>query len=277
MRDEHLGARQVDGGDVLAHARRDEQGRVAAGGAGQEPGQQVVGQLARRQRQAEPDHVFEFGEAADDEVAVGRLRLGSLAVAGLAVIDEVGGDGAGRPAGAHVEQEVADDERLLRRHAHRRRRVQHAVRRRLGRDVAVVAGHHDVEVVHGERGEAAQRALDRAEPVAREDADGEAGPAQPPHQLLGAFVGRGGVGGGQLEPLQRERGGVARLARGQRQDPLEDELVRRAADLALDGREVEGAGMGERAVEVEEDGTEPERPRGAHAGAPALTLTRRRP
>ena len=121
-------------------------------------------------------------------------------------------------------------------------------------DVAVVAGHHDVEVVHGERGEMAQRALDRAEPVAREHADCEPGPAQPPHQLLGAFVGRGGVGGGQLEPLQRERGGVARLAGGQRQDPLEDELVRRAAHFALDGREVEGAGMGERAVEVEEDG-----------------------
>ena len=59
--------------------------------------------------------------------------------------------------------------------AHGRGRVQHAVRRGLGRDVAVVAGHDDVEVGQRERGEAAQGALDGAAPVAREHADGEAG------------------------------------------------------------------------------------------------------
>ena len=94
---------------------------------------------------------------------------------------------------------------------------------------------------------------------------------------LGAFVGRGGVRRLEFEALQRERGGVTRLARGQRQDPLEHELVRRAADLALDRGEVERAGVGQRAVEVEEDGTEPERPRGAAAGAARLVVTRRRP
>ena len=72
---------------------------------------------------------------------------------------------------------------------------------------------------------------------------------------------------------RRERGRVARSPGGQRQDPLEDELVRRAADLALDGGEVERAGVRERAVEVEEDGPQAERPRGAHAGAAAAALT----
>ena len=277
MRDEHLRALDVDGGHVLAHACRHDEGRVVAGDTGEKPGQQVVGQLARRQRQAEPDHVLQLGQAADDEVAVGVVRLGCLAVAGRAVIDEVGGDGAGRPAGAHVEQKVADDEGLLRRRAHRRGGVQHAVRRRFGRDVAVVAGNDDVEIVHRERGEAAQRPLDRAQPVACQHADGEALAPEPPHELFSALVGCGGVGGGQLEALQRERGGVARLTGRQRQDPLEDELVRRAADLALDGGEVERAGVSERAVEVEEDGPKPERPCGAHAGTPARAITRRRP
>ena len=160
--DEQLGAGEVDGGDVFADPRRHEHGRVVAGGAGEEPGQQVVGQLARRQRQAEPDDVLELGEAADDEVAVGRVRLGGLAVARLAVVDEERGDGAGGAARAHVEQEVADDERLLRRHAHGRGRVQHAVRRGLGAmtpssRVTTTSKSSTVSAA-----EAAQRALDRA-------------------------------------------------------------------------------------------------------------------
>ena len=143
--------------------------------------------------------------------------------------------------------------------------------------MAVVARHDDVEVVHRQRGEAAQRPPDRAQPVACEHADRQALALEPPHELLGSLVGRGGVGGGQLEALQGQRGGVARLTRRQRQDPLEDELVRRAANLALDGGEVERAGVGERAVEVEEDGPKPERPHGAHAGRGSLAVTLRRP
>ena len=274
---EQLGAGQVERGDVLADAGRHDDRRVVAGGAGEEPGQEVVGQLAGRQRQAEAYDRFELPEAADDEVAVGRLGLGRLAVAWLTVVDEEGGHGSRRPAGAHVEQEVAHDERLFRSHAHRRGRVQHAVRRGLGGDVPVVARHHHVEVADAERAEPAQGALDRAEPVAREDADGQPVSVQPPHQVLGAFVGRRRVGGVELEPLECERGGVARLAGRQREDPLEDELVGRAADGALDGGEVQGAGVRQRAVEVEEDGTQPERPRGAHAGAAALAVTWRRP
>ena len=96
------------------------EGRVVAGDAGEVPGQQVVGQLARRQRQAEPDHVLQLRQTADDEVAVAVLGRGRLAVAGRAVIDEVGGHGAGRAARLHVEQEVADHEGLLGCHAHRR-------------------------------------------------------------------------------------------------------------------------------------------------------------
>ena len=54
---------------------------------------------------------------------------------------------------------------------------------------------------------------------------------------------------------------------GSAEDPLEHELVRRAAYFALDGGEVERAGVRQRAVEVEDDGPQPERPRAAAAGA----------
>ena len=215
------------------------------------------------------------GEAADDEVAVGRVRRRALAVPRLAVVHEKRGDGAGGAAGAHIEQEVADDEGLLRSDAHGGGRVPHAVRRGLGRDLAVVPGHDDVEVVQCERAEAAQGALDRAQPVAREDADGQPGRAQPADELLRTFIGRGGVRRLEFEALQGEGGRGARLARGQREDPLEYELVRRTADFALDRGEVKSAGMRQRAVEVEEDGPQPERPRSA--GAAVLAVTWRRP
>ena len=206
-------------------------------------------------------------QPAHDEVAVGGAGLHRLSVAGCAVIGEIGGQGAGRPARLRVQHEVADDEQLLGGHAHRRRRVQHAVRRGLGRQIAVVSSDDHIEVGGVQRAEPAQGALHGAAPVARVHADSEPLALEPPHELLGAFVGRRGLGGGELEPLQRDRRRGALVALRQREDPLEHELVRRAADVALDGREVERAGVSERAVEVEEDGTQPERPRGAHAGA----------
>ena len=65
---------QVDGGDVLTHPRRYHERRVG-GEAAQERAETLVGQLAGRERQAEADHVLQVREAADDEVAVGRVRL----------------------------------------------------------------------------------------------------------------------------------------------------------------------------------------------------------
>ena len=120
-----------------------------------------------------------------------------------AAVGEVRGDGAGGAPRLHVQQIVADHERLLRSGAHHGGGVQHAVRRRLGRHV-VVAGHDDVEVGGGEGREAAQGALDGGQPVAREDADGEAVLLEPADELLGAFVRRRGVGGGKFEALEGE-------------------------------------------------------------------------
>jgi len=137
--------------------------------------------------------------------------------------------------------------------------VQHAVRRRLGRESVVVAGHDDVEVRRREVAEASQGTLDRGPPVACQHADLEPLGAQPSHELFGAFVGRRGVGGGELERLEGPGGRSAFLALRQRQDPLEHELVRRAADGTFHGAEVERAGVGQGAVEVEEHGTQPER------------------
>ena len=278
---EELGAAEVDGGHILADPRGHEQGRVVSGDAGEKPGQQVVRQLARRQGHAEPDDVRELGQAADDEVAVGRVRPSGVLRAGSAAslpaaVGEVRGDGAGGAPRLHVEQVVADHECLLRSGAHQGGGVQHAVRRRLGRHV-VVAGHDDVEIGGGEGREAAQSALDGGQPVAREDADGKAVLLEPADELFSAFVRRRGVGGGKFEALEGEGCGVAFFAARQPQDPLEDELVRRTADLALDRGEVERAGVGQRAVEVEQDGTEPERPRGADAGAALPAVTARRP
>ena len=188
VRDQELGALQVDGGHVLAHTRRHHERRVG-GEAAEERAEPLVGQLAGSERQAEADHALELGEAADDEVAVGRVRLGRLTVVGSAVVEQEGGHGARRAAGLHVEPEVADHECLHGRHAHRRRRVQHAVGRGLGCDVPVVAGDDHVEVVGGQRGEPCQRPLHGAQSVAREHADGEPPLAEPADEILGALVG----------------------------------------------------------------------------------------
>ncbi len=276
VRHQELGALQVDRGDVLSDRRRHHQGGVA-GEAAEERGQPLVGQLARCERQSEPDDLSQFREAADDEVAVGHVGLARLAVAGCAVVAQIGGHGAGRAPGLHVQQEVPDDECLRGGHAHGRRRVEHAVRSRLRRDLAVVARDDDVEVLQGERVEPAQRALHRAQPVAGEYADCEPLGAEPADERLGALVGGRRVRRGQLEALEGERRRVAGLAGWQREDPLEEVLVRRAADLALDGGEVERARVRERTVEVEDDRPEPERPRAAHAGAAVPALSRRRP
>ncbi len=65
MRDEDLVAGDVEGGDVLAEARRR---RSTAGSVGVEvaevAGEQVDGQLALRQRQAEADDVVELVAAS---------------------------------------------------------------------------------------------------------------------------------------------------------------------------------------------------------------------
>ena len=266
MGGQQFGAAEHDGGHILAHTRGHEQSRVVAGGARQEPGQQVPGQLALRQRQPEPHDGAQLGQPSHDEVAVGGAWLRRLSVAKGAVIDEVGGQGARCPACLCVQYEVAHDQHLLGTDAHRRRGVQHAVRRGFGRQLAVVSGDDHIEVGGAKRTEAAQGALDGAAPVTRMHAHLESLGLEPLHERLGAFVGRRGPGGGELEALQRARRRGALVALRQREDPLEHELVRRAADVALDGREVERAGVSERAVEVEEDGTQPERPCGAHAG-----------
>ena len=73
--------RQVKRRHVLADAGRHDQTGVAAGEPAEEPGQQVVGQLAGRQREAEPDDVVQLAQAADHEVAVGRVRHGVVHVA----------------------------------------------------------------------------------------------------------------------------------------------------------------------------------------------------
>ncbi len=259
--------------DVLAHGGRDDHGRVG-GELAEEPGQQVVRQLAGRQRQPQPDDRLELGEAVDHEVAVGRVRRRVVDVArGASAVDEVGGDGSGRPPRLHVEQVVADDERLLRRGAHHLGGVHDAVRRRLGGE-AVVAGHDDVEVGGGERGEAQQGAVDGRPPVTREHADRDAGRAEGSDDVLNAVVGLGGVGGGKLEALEGRRRGVALGAGRKLLDPLEHEAVRRAADLALDRGEVERPGARERAVEVEEDGPQAKRPRAAAAPAACRRLRR---
>ena len=259
--------------DVLAHRAGDQDGRVV-GELVEEPSQQVVGQLAGRQREPQPDDGVELAQAADDEIAVGGVRLRVVDVARAAAsVDEVRGGCSRRPAGLHVEEVVADDERLLRRGAHHPGGVDDAVRGRLGRE-AVVASHDDVEVGGRQRGEAEQGAVDCRPPVARQHADGDAGRADGADDVLGAVVGLGGVRGGQLEALEGGGRGVSRRPSGELLDPLEHEAVRRAADLALDGGEVERAGARQRAVEVEEDGAKAERPRAASARAARLRLRR---
>ncbi len=276
VRDEEFGAVHVERRHVLAHGRRHDHRRVGAQLA-EKPGQQVVGQLAGREREPQPDDVLEIGEAVDDEVAVGRARRGVVDVAAAAPsVDEVGGDRSGRSPGLHVEQVVADDERLLGQGPHRVGRVHHAVRRRLGRQ-SVVASHDDVEVGGSERGEAEQGAVDGDSPVARQHAGGDACRAEGADGVLDAVVGLRGVGGGQLEGLEGGCCGVSRRPCGELPDPFEYEAIWRTAHLALDGGEVERPGTRQRAVEVEEDGTQAKGPRAAAPRASRRVLTGRRP
>ena len=123
----------------------------------------------------------------------------------------------------------------------------------------VVACHDDVEPLEGQRRDLLERPGHRRAAVAGEDADAQPGVAKRAHQFDGALVRRGAGRALQLEELQRSLGRVA-LFPLQTLDELEHEAVRRAADLPLDGVEVEGPGMRERAVEVEQDGAQPERP-----------------
>ncbi len=273
VRDQGGVPRDVERHDVFADPGRHEDGGV--GGPRrrrQVPGKQVVGELAGGQGQAEPDDSVELGQAVHDEVGravvavagdrLGRCGRGAGGVrqgrgGGLTgrrrgpAVGEKGGHGAGGPPREHVQHVVPDDEQLRRRHAHGRGGVPHAVRRRLGRGL-VVARDHDVEARGVQVREAREGRVHRRPAVAREHPDLEAGVAQPPHELLGAGVGRGLRGAGQLEAFERGERGEALRPCGQRLDPLEHEAVRRATDLALEGGEVEGAGARERAVEVEQ-------------------------
>ena len=279
------------------------------------PAQKGIWQLARRQREAEAHDLAQPAETVHDEVARGSLRAavgaghagfgsrrdcfgrrrhgsdgGRVTVrrhrlvhsldAG-AQVGDVGGHGAGGMAGEDVEYVVADHERLGRRHAHEICGVQDAVGRRFGAH-AVVPCEHDVELAGREPREARQGTLHRGQAVAREDADFETERAEVVDEVLGALVGRAGHCRGELEASESGEGVVLPGPRRQCLDPLEHELIRRAADLVLDGREVELAGDGEGAVEVEEHGPQVEWAHGGpassarHRGdAPALTWLRR--
>ena len=151
VRHERVRAGDVQGGHVLADAGGDEHRRVGRRKAAEVPGEQLVGQLAVGKRQAEPDDVVQLGEAVHHEVAVGVLRAAELVRSRAgelpgAAVRQVGGQRPGGAPGLHVEDEVADHERLLGGHAHRRGGVQDAVGCGLGRDLVVARDDH-VEVV----------------------------------------------------------------------------------------------------------------------------------
>ena len=237
------------------------------------PGEQLVGQLAVGQRQAEPDHVVQLGEAVHHEVAGGVLGAAELVrtvaeeLPGAAV-RQVGRQRTGRASGQHVEHVVADHERLRGGHAHRRSCVEHAVGGGLGRDPVVARDDH-VEVAGVQVAKTREGSPDGRQAVPREDADLESLGAQVPDETLGVLVGLGPGGAGQLKPFQRGQRILALRAGGQRLDPFQKEAVGRTADLTFDGREIEGARTRERAVEIEEHGPQTKRPRAAPG--PGLT------
>ncbi len=263
MGDHHFVAAHIEGGHVFADPGADEHGRVGGAQAAQIVGEQVVGQLALRQRQAEAHDRLEVAEATDDEVAVRRLGAGHVRrPLGRVAVAEIHGDGAGVAAGLHVQAEVAHHEHAFHRHAESLGRQADAVGGRLGSH-GVVACDDDVEVGGADVREALQAPLHRGAPVAGEDAQRQAQLPQPLNDRFGALVGFRAGGAVELEPLQRRLRPLTLCALRQPGDELEKVRVRRAAQGLPDGLEVDGARPRERAVEVKENGLRAER-RHAH-------------
>ena len=254
VRDEDLVADHVEGGHVLADPGADEHGGVARAVPGTREVARPAGRWAAcpagsgRPRRTTPSS---SPRRADDEVAVRRrrgvVRVPAPPAASPPLFVEVGGHGAGRVA------------RPARRGGSRRRRAARSggtpSRRaacstpsgaglggrsssRVTIDVEVGGASSTRSCSGRRRGSTAARPLRVSTPSRRPS------PRSRAHELLGARVGLGLRCAGELEPLEGGERGVALAALRQRQDALEHERVRRAADLALDGGEVERARAG---------------------------------